>query len=215
MIMTNISILGSGKMARALATAMLRGSNPVQILGRDGSQTRALVESLGPGATGGVIGAGITGAIVFLAIPHKEVHNAILEIGDSLDGRVVVDISNPVDVSNFDRLTTEPGTSAAEETARLLEGRADVVKAFNTTFSSTLEDGKVDGQHLDVFIAGDSEQAKEKVSAVAASAGLRPIDVGPLRRARELEAIMLVVMGLQVSPEHQHFNWDTALRIFP
>lgn len=215
MIMTNISILGSGKMAGALATAMLRGNNPVQILGRDGTQTRALVESLGPGATGGVIGAGITGAVVILALPHKEIHNAILEAGDTLDGRVVVDISNPVDVSNFDRLTTEPGTSAAEETAHLLERRADVVKAFNTTFPSTLKDGQVAGQHLDVFIAGDSEQAKEKVSAVAAAAGLRPIDVGPLRRSRELEAIMLVVMGLQVSPEHQHFNWDTALRIFP
>jgi predicted dinucleotide-binding enzyme len=213
--MTNISILGSGHMARALATAMLRGNNPVQILGRDGSKTRDLVESLGPGATGGVTGAAITGAIVFLAIPHKEVHNAILEIGDSLDGRVVVDISNTVDVRNFDRLTTEPGMSAAEETARLLNGRADVVKAFNTTFPTTLETGKVGGQHLDVFIAGDSEQAKEKVSAVAAAAGLRPIDVGPLRRSRELEAFMLVVMGLQVSPEHEHFNWDTALRIFP
>ncbi|WP_255771201.1 NADPH-dependent F420 reductase [Pseudarthrobacter sulfonivorans] len=213
--MTNISILGSGHMARALAKAMLRGNHPVQILGRDGAKTRDLVESLGPGATGGVTGAAITGAIVFLAVPHKDVHNAILEIGDSLDGKVVVDISNPVDVSTFDRLTTEPGTSAGEETARLLEGRADVVKAFNTTFASTLENGQVDGQHLDVFIAGDSEQAKEKVSAVAASAGLRPIDVGPLRRSRELEAIMLVVMGLQVSPEHQHFNWDTALRIFP
>ena len=105
--MTNISIIGSGKMARALAKAMLKGNNPVQILGRDGAKTRALVESLGPGATGGVTGADITGAIVFLALPPKEVHNAILEIGDSLDGRVVVDISNPVDVSNFDRLTTE------------------------------------------------------------------------------------------------------------
>lgn len=213
--MTNVTIFGNGRMARALATVMLRGNNPVQILGRDGSATRALVESLGPGATGGIMGAAVTGAIVFLAIPHREIHNAVLEIGDSLDGRVVVNISNTVDVSNFDRLTTEPGTSSAEETARLLNGRADVVKAFNTTFPSTLEAGKVAGQHLDVFIAGDSEQAKEKVSAVAAAAGLRPIDVGPLRRARELEAFMLVVMALQVSPEHPHFNWDTALRIFP
>ncbi|HET7139133.1 MAG TPA: NAD(P)-binding domain-containing protein [Arthrobacter sp.] len=213
--MTNITILGSGHMARALALTMLRANNPVQILGRDGTKTRDLVESLGPGATGGLAGAPITGAIVFLAIPHKEVHAAILESGDHMDGRVVVDISNPVDVSTFDRLTTDPGTSAAEETARLLEGRADVVKAFNTTFPATLEAGKVAGQHLDVFIAGDSEEAKEKVSAVTAAAGLRPIDVGPLRRARELEGIMLVVMGLQVSPEHEHFNWDTALRILP
>ena len=213
--MTNVTIIGSGRMARALATVMLRGNHPVQILGRDGSSTRDLVESLGPGATGGITGAAVTGAIVFLAVPHKDVHNAILEVGDSLDGRVIVNISNTVDVSNFDRLVTPPGTSSAEETALMLHGRAEVVKAFNTTFAATLEAGDVAGQHLDVFIAGDSEQAKEKVSAVAASAGLRPIDVGPLRRARELEAFMLVVTGLQVSPEHQHFNWDTALRIFP
>lgn len=213
--MATITIVGSGRMARGLATAMLRGNQPVQILGRDGARTRDLVESLGPGATGGIIGAPVTGGIVILAIPHREVRNAILEAGDSLDGKVVVDISNPVDVSTFDRLTTEPGTSAAEETAHLLHGRADVVKAFNTTFPSTLEAGTVAGQHLDVFIAGDSEVAKEKVSAAVAHAGMRPIDVGPLRRARELEAFMLVIMGLQVSPGHAHFNWDTALRVFP
>lgn len=213
--MTNISIFGSGNMARGLAMTMLRGNNPVQILGRDGAKTRALVESLGPGATGGMTGADVTGAIVFLAIPHNEVHNAILEAGDTLDGRIIVDISNPVDPATFDRLTVPPGTSAAEETAVMLKGRAEVVKAFNTTFPVTLEAGKVAEQHLDVFIAGDSEQAKEKVSAVAAAGGLRPIDVGPLRRSRELEAFMLLVMGLQVSPEHHHFNWDTALRIFP
>lgn len=213
--MTGITIIGSGRMARGLAVAMLRGNNQVQILGRDGAQTRTLVESLGPGATGGVTGTKVAGGIVILAVPHSQVRSAILENGDAFDGKVVVDISNPVDVSTFDRLTTQPGTSAAEATADLLAGRADVVKAFNTTFPSTLEAGSVAEQHLDVFIAGDSEPAKEKVSAVVAHSGMRPIDVGPLRRSRELEAIMLVIMGLQVSPEHPHFNWDTALRLIP
>lgn len=213
--MAHITIIGSGQMARGLATAMLRGNQDVQIIGRDGSKTRDLVESLGRGASGGVTGAPIEGGVVFLAIPHKETHNAILENADGLGGKVVVDISNPIDYSNFDALTTQPGKSAAEETAELLHGRADVVKAFNTTFPKTLEAGSVAGQPLDVLIAGDSEAAKEKVSALAAHAGLRPIDVGPLRRARELEAIMLLVMALQVSPEHEHFNWDTALRILP
>lgn len=165
--------------------------------------------------TGGIIGVPATGSLVFLAIPHGEVRNAILETGGALDGKVVVDISNTVDVSTFDRLTTEPGISAAEATQELLHGRADVVKAFNTTFPQTLEAGSVAGQDLDVFIAGDSQAAKEKVSAAVAHAGMRPIDVGPLRRARELEANMLVITGLQVNPEHQHFNWDTALRLFP
>lgn len=77
------------------------------------------------------------------------------------------------------------------------------------------DNGSVAGQHLDVFIAGDSQAAKEKVSAAVAHAGMRPIDVGPLWRARELEAFMLVIMGLQVNPEHEHFSWDTALRVFP
>jgi predicted dinucleotide-binding enzyme len=97
-------------MARGLAAAMLRGNNQVQILGRDGAQTRTLVESLGPGVTGGVTGTKATGGIVILAVPHSQVRNAILENGEAFDGKVVVDISNPVDVSTFDRLTTQPGT---------------------------------------------------------------------------------------------------------
>ena len=106
-------------------------------------------------------------------MPHGEARNSILETGGGLDGKVVVDISNTVDVSTFDRLATEPGTSAAEATAELLHGRADVVKAFNTVFPQTLEAGSVAGQHLDVFIAGDSQTAKEKVSAAVAHAGMR------------------------------------------
>ncbi|MDD0857778.1 hypothetical protein NHF46_08490 [Arthrobacter alpinus] len=50
---------------------------------------------------------------------------------------------------------------------------------------------------------------------MVAASGLRPIDVGPLRRARELEAMMLLIMGLQVSPEHNNFNWDTSLNLLP
>jgi len=58
--------------------------------------------------SGGMAGAPVTGALVFLAIPNKEVHAAILEAADSLDGRVVVDISsNTVDVGTFDGLTMD------------------------------------------------------------------------------------------------------------
>ncbi|GAB4098341.1 NADPH-dependent F420 reductase [Sinomonas halotolerans] len=213
--MAEISIIGSGHMARGLARAFLRAGRAVQILGRDGRRTRDLVESLGPGATGGITGAPLEGGLVFLAIPYAEVHNAVLELGDGLEGRVVVDVTNTVDVATFDGLLTPLGLSAAEQLAEMLRGRAEVVKAFNTVLAATLETGSVAGEHLDVFIAGDSEDAKEKVSALAAHAGMRPIDTGPLRRARELEAIMLTVYGLQVNPEHENFAWDTALRILP
>ncbi|WP_171059370.1 NADPH-dependent F420 reductase [Arthrobacter crystallopoietes] len=213
--MAQIDIIGSGHMARGIAVRMLQGNHKVRILGRNGNQTRELVESLGPGATGAYAGSAIESPVVVLAIPHRETKTAILEYGSGLDGKTVVDISNPIDYTTFDRLTTAPGISAAEETASFLEGRADVVKAFNTVFPKTLETGTVAGQPLDVFIAGDSETAKRKISALTAESGMRPIDAGPLRRARELEAFMLLVMGLQVNPEHERFNWDTALKILP
>lgn len=120
-----------------------------------------------------------------------------------------------MDPAGFDRLTVPSGTSCAEEVAELLPDGAPVVKAFNTCFAGPLEEGSVASVPLDVFIAGDSEEAKARISAVVAASGLRPIDAGPLRRARELEAFMLLVMGLQVNPEHPRFNWNTALKIIP
>lgn len=213
--MEQITIIGSGSMAHSIAVRMLKARRSVQILGRSGEKTRELVEILGAGAQGGGEGAVIEGGIVFLAVPFAEAKKSVLFYGEALAGRVVVDISNPVDLATFDSLTIPAGTSAAEEIAHHASAEAFVVKAFNTCFAKPLEVGSVSGVPLDVFIAGDSEQAKVKVSAVVAASGLRPIDVGPLRRSRELEAMMLLVMGLQVSPEHENFNWDTSLNLLP
>jgi predicted dinucleotide-binding enzyme len=98
----------------------------------------------------------------------------------------VVDISVPVNTETWDELATPPGTSSAEEmAARLSDSR--IVKAFNTTFAPTLVKGEVGGQQLDVLIAGDDEPAKQQVRELAESGGLNVIDVGPLRRAQQLE----------------------------
>jgi predicted dinucleotide-binding enzyme len=71
------------------------------------------------------------------------------------------------------------------------------VKAFNTTFAIPLKSGTVAGHKLDVLLAGDDADAKGKVAALARDGGLNPIDVGPLKRARELEAAGLLHMGVQ------------------
>jgi predicted dinucleotide-binding enzyme len=90
----------------------------------------------------------------------------------------------------MDRLVTPPGSSAAEEISTLLPG-ASVLKAFNTTFAGTLVEGQVAGHPLDVFVAGDEADAKQRVG-IGENGGLRPIDTGPLRRAREREAILVL-----------------------
>lgn len=213
--MEQVTIIGNGHMARSIAVRMIAGRHSVQILGRNTEKTRTLVEVLGAGARGGEEGASIDGDIVFLAVPLEEAKKTVSTYSESLAGKVVVDISNPVDWATFDRLVIPEGSSAAESIALLASQDTSVVKAFNTCLAGPLEAGHVAGIPLDVFIAGDSEQAKAKVSALVANSGLRPIDVGPLRRARELESIMLLVMGLQGNPEHKNFNWDTSLKILP
>jgi 8-hydroxy-5-deazaflavin:NADPH oxidoreductase len=84
----------------------------------------------------------------------------------------------------------------AEEVAAAAPG-AKVVKAFNTTFAGTLAaGGEVAGQPLDVFIASDDD-AKQTVAGLVEDVGLRAVDAGPLRRARQLEALGYLHMGVQ------------------
>jgi predicted dinucleotide-binding enzyme len=130
-------------------------------------------------------------------------------------GLTVVDTCNPVDFSTFDTLLTSPGMSAAEEIAREVAAvtpAAHVVKAFNTTFAATLAAGQAGGLPLDVFLAGDDGAAKEAVAALVRSGGMRPVDVGPLRRARELEAFQLLHMTLQ-GP--LGLDWGSAVKLLP
>jgi predicted dinucleotide-binding enzyme len=65
--------------------------------------------------------------------------------GHQLDGKVIVDITNPVDFATFDSLVTPAQSSAAEEIAKVAPAGAKVVEAFNTTFAGTLLTGQVAG----------------------------------------------------------------------
>ncbi|MEV6760161.1 hypothetical protein AB0N16_05825 [Streptomyces sp. NPDC051105] len=109
-------------------------------------------------------------------------------------GKALIDISNPVDAS-LDALVVAPGTSAAEEIAEAVAPGSHVVKAFNTTFATTLVAGQVSGTPLDVFIAGDDEAARRKVADLVTSGRLNPVDVGALKHARELEGFPAAAHG--------------------
>lgn len=79
-------------------------------------------------------------------------------------------------------------TVAARDIAKAVAG-VDVVKAFNTIFAQVLAKGGDfgDGRRVTLFIAGDSEQGKNKVHTVAESMGFSTMDAGGLRNARYLE----------------------------
>lgn len=198
----DVMVIGAGNMGRGIGHVLARGGHSVTIVDRDPEEAERLAEELRGVAQGdGTVdtegpGAEVRGEVVVLAVWYPASLEAAREYGRGLDGKVVVDISNPVN-QTFDGLATEPGTSAAEELAQAVPAGARVVKAFNTTLAGTLVEGQAAGQPLDVFIAGDDEGAKEMVAQLARDGGLRPIDVGPLERARYLEGLGFLHMMVQ------------------
>jgi NADPH-dependent F420 reductase len=193
----NVTIVGAGKMGRAIGTRALAGGHRVEIVDREPAEARRLAEELGDSTTALDADAPFGGEVVVLAVYYPGSKDAVQQYADRLAGKVVVDITNPVDTQSWDRLATTPGTSAAEELAQLAPEGARVVKAFNTTFANTLTAGEVGGQQLDVFIAGDDEEAKRKVAQLVSDGGLRPLDVGPLARAQQLEQLGFLHIAIQ------------------
>jgi 8-hydroxy-5-deazaflavin:NADPH oxidoreductase len=200
----DITIVGTGNMARGIATRALTGGNGVTLLGTSIEKAQALAGELSGDVRAGQVGDSLSGEMVVLAVWYQAVDDVLRRYEGGLDGKVVVDITNPVDFASFDRLVTPPDSSAAEEIAKLLPDGTPVVKAFNTTFAGTLVAGSVAGQQLDVLLASDDEDAKQKVAAFVTAGGLRPIDAGPLRRARQLEHLGFLHMALQNSLGSQY-----------
>jgi NADPH-dependent F420 reductase len=193
----NVTIIGTGNMARGIGKRLVAGGHEVTILGKETADAEQVVSDLGGdrSARAGRSGESIDDEVVVLAVYYPDAKQVVEQYGDDLEGRVVVDITNPVN-ETFDGLVTPPDGSAAQELAARAPG-AKVVKAFNTTFATTLSEGQVGEHKLDVFLAGDDEEAKATVSKLVEDGGMRSVDAGPLKRARELEAAGLLHMTVQ------------------
>lgn len=145
------------------------------------------------------------GEIVIIAVPYAGVAAVAADFGEALDGKIVIDLANPV-APDLSGLVTPHGSSSAQETARALPPGALVVKAFNTIFGHVLaRDGR-----LDAFFAGDDAEAKARVSTFLDSLGLRPLDVGGLPMAQTLEALGLMMIGLA---KNGAGTWDFAMNV--
>jgi 8-hydroxy-5-deazaflavin:NADPH oxidoreductase len=192
-----ITIIGTGNMGRGIATRALAGGHDVTLIGTEIDKAQQLADELGQSGSGSVsAGESPTGELVVLAVWYPGVIDVVRQHADQLDGKVLVDITNPIDTSQFEPLAIDAG-SAAEEIDEVAPDGAKVVKAFNTTFAGTLVAGQVADQPLDVLVAGDDDQAKATVVELAKAGGLNAIDAGPLKRARELEALGFLHMTLQ------------------
>ena len=190
--MAHVSIIGTGNMGQAIAGVVTKGGNTVELFNEN--------DAAKP----------LTGDVVVLAVPYGAVTDIVAARGEQLTGKVVVDITNPVNFETFDSLVVPADGSAAAEIATALPG-SRVVKAFNTTFAATLASGTVGGQQpTTVLLAGDDADAKFLLAGIVTAAGLRAVDAGSLRRARELEALGFLQITLAAA---EKIAWDGGFAV--
>jgi 8-hydroxy-5-deazaflavin:NADPH oxidoreductase len=183
-----IGIVGAGNMGASIATQLAKTGEPVTLTDHDLAKAEAVVAGIaGDGVSAADVSATLASDVVVLALWYPGTTDFAAEHAAELDGKIVIDISNPLDES-WVRLATDPSTSSAELLAQQLPG-SRIVKAFNTTHAPALADGHVDETALDVLLAGDDDAAKARVGDLVRAAGLRPIDAGRLDNARLLERL--------------------------
>ncbi len=179
--MTSFTIIGTGNMANAIGGVLADGGSNVSYISKE--QTGS---------------APLDGDVVVLAVPYPAVDTILNAYGSQLDGKVVVDITNPLNFETFDSLVVPVGSSAAAQIQAKLPN-SSVLKAFNTTFAGTLASKKVGDQATTVLIAGDDAAAKQVLAGAVSAGGIKAIDAGSLARAHELEAVGFLQLTLAVS----------------
>lgn len=195
-----IGIIGTGSMGTALAGALSGAGHTIMMGSRNRRRGREAAQAIGENVQGGSIqDAARFADTIILAVPFDACAGIIRECG-AFGGKTVIDITNSLDLEAI-RLTLDNDTSAGEEIARLSPGAA-VVKAFNMVHAAVVENPSFGDDVPTCFYCGDDDDAKELVAGLIEDCGLDPVDCGPLRAARYLEAMA----GLLVQLSH-NMGW--------
>lgn len=183
-----VTVIGAGNMGAGFVKQLTQAGHQVSVTARDAAKA-GQVAAAHPGATAVPSAGAAQGAdVVIVATAYGDAAGALANVGD-LRGKVVIDITNPL-TADYMGLTIGHSTSAAEEIAKVVPG-AEIVKAFNTVFAQVLAEGADfgNGRKVDVFVASDSERAKQTARALAESMGFSVVDAGSLKNARYLEPL--------------------------
>ena len=181
-----VTIFGAGRIGGGIGTRVLAGGNDVEVIDTNPEDAHALARELGAhgerSAATVESGGRTNGELVILAVYRSAVAEVVRLYGEQLVGQDSCRYRQSPRLDTMDGVVTPPDNSSAEATATLVPEGTPVVKAFNTTFGNTLVPGEVAGQRLEVLIAGDDEETKNRVAElVSGRAGSGRST--PLRRA--------------------------------
>jgi len=211
-----IAIIGAGgNMGSAIAKSMAGGNYRPLLFDREPEQAGSLKEDIlkvHPKADIELMDCAHDCSweadIIILAVPHRSEQELADKIRDVATQKIVVSIANPIN-EDFNRLITDPETSAAEELQQWLPN-SRVVKAFNTTLAADFDQPVIDGKQVDAFIAGDDEDALHTAMELVKTAGFNPIIAGNLSVSGTLERMQLLLIRLTIKNE---YDWLVGWKV--
>ena len=104
----DVTIIGTGNMARGIGARALAGGHNLTIVGKDEQRAQDAASALPGGAKTGLTGDPIDGDLIVLAVDYPDARGAVEQYADQLSGKPVVDITNPVN-ETFDGLVVPGG----------------------------------------------------------------------------------------------------------
>jgi 8-hydroxy-5-deazaflavin:NADPH oxidoreductase len=207
-----VGIIGSGVVAQALGKGFAGRDYGVKIGSRtpNSEKLKGWMRTAGKNAsTGTFTQAAAYGDIIVLATLGTAVEEAIeLAEKKNLDGKVLIDVTNPLDFKGKSVGLFVGTTDSLGERIQRRVPRAKVVKCFNTVGNSQM----VGPKHKDaeMLICGDDAGAKEQVAGIVKEFGWKgAIDIGGIEGARWLEALV----PLWVRTGAKLNSWDHILAI--
>lgn len=202
-----IAFIGGGAVATSIA-ALARTAAHDTVLGVRNPDTNHASDFVRTGFAQAITHADI----VIVAVPYAASGDILPPLAEVLVGKIVVDATNAV-AADWSPILTGEQTSGAEHLQALLP-KSRVVKAFNTIFADTIRPDRIvrDGSRISLFVASDDTPALQTVMAFGAEIGFAPVNAGPLKSARYLEAIAHLNIELAVG---QGGGTDAAILYHP
>jgi predicted dinucleotide-binding enzyme len=208
-----VGVLGSGEVGRVLSDGFLRKGHEVMRGTRDPAKLKDWRHAAGHRAgTGTFTEAAGYGAIVVLAVKGTAAEAVVGACGSALDGKVVIDTTNPIaeapPTTGVLSFFTGPNESLLERLQRKAPG-AQLVKAFSCVGSALMVDPKLTGGRPTMFICGDAAPARQHVADLLDTFGWEVEDLGAAAAARAIEPLCM----LWCIPGFLRSDWTHAFKL--
>lgn len=211
--MNKIGILGSGAVAKALATGFLKHGYEVMVGTRDVSKLSEWQQKNPTGKTGSFKDAAQFGGIIVLAVKGTVAKDVLAMIGaDNLEAKTIIDATNPIEAAPPVNGVLQFFTDLKSSLLEMLQTtypKANFVKAFNSVGSAFMVNPDFGGIKPSMFICGNNDASKNEVKTILDKFGWEIEDMGKAEAARAIEPLCM----LWCIPGFLENRWTHAFKL--